>query len=359
MSVHVKSSLVAQVTLGLAVLVGGFTACEAAGKARTPTRYFDDLLTPSMLTAAEAPPHGPSSGVKFFSINSVLAKLDGKAPSNQPIRIATVTNDAVESDAPAPNLPVSAPLSAPSDEPFNFVTFRAPDGVLWRKWRAAQADVTADLADIARCKTDRSRCSEAATRFLLMLGEIRSRSGIAAIETTNRLVNGALRYVSDLSQHGELDAWTAPLAALGTGRGDCEDYAIAKYALLREAGIPDDDLRILLVRDRAVRDDHAVLAVRHAGVWQILDNRRSALVTSAELPHFTPLYALNERGIQLFASPYLAQRMKMDPATAAAATEPLPAADTPGASDADPGVSDRVTQVAPPFVSSGDLPLLM
>jgi predicted transglutaminase-like cysteine proteinase len=359
MSVRFKSSFVAQVTLGLAVLVGGFTSCEAAGKARTPTRYFDDLLTPSMLTAAENPPQTQRGGVKFFSINSVLAKLDGKAPSHQPLRIATITNDAVASDAPAQNLSVSAPLSARSDEPFDFVTFRAPEGVLWRKWRGAQADITADLADIARCKSDRTRCSEAANRFLLMLGEVRSRNGIAAIETTNRLVNGALRYVSDLSQHGELDVWTAPLAALGTRRGDCEDYVIAKFALLREAGIPDDDLRVLLVRDRAVRDDHAVLAVRHAGVWQILDNRRSALATSAELPHFTPLYALNERGVQLFASPYLAQRMKLDPATAAAATEPLPAADTTKVSDADAALSDSVIQVAPPFVSSGDLPLLM
>jgi len=41
--------------------------------------------------------------------------------------------------------------------------------------------------------------------------------------------------------------------------GDCEDYAIAKYVALREAGFPQDDLQLVLVRDRAVRQDHAVL----------------------------------------------------------------------------------------------------
>ncbi|QUS39180.1 hypothetical protein RPMA_10265 [Tardiphaga alba] len=362
MSVFFKSSVVAQVTLGLAVVMGGFSACEAAGKAKAPTRYFDDLLTPSMLADTERTPRPPANNVKFFSINSVLAKLDGKAPPSAPVRVAAISNDAVISDAPAQTITLGTAqdrLAARSDEPFSLVTFRAPEGVLWRKWRGAQADITIDLADVARCKADQSRCSPAASRFLMMLGEVRSRDGIAAIETANRLVNGAIRYVSDLNQHGELDVWSAPLAALANRRGDCEDYAIAKYALLREAGIADEDLRILLVRDRAVRDDHAVLAVRHAGTWQILDNRRSALATSAELPHFTPLYALNARGIQLFATPYLAQRLKMDPSVTVAAAEPLPTVDMPTIPDVVAAVSEPTAQAQPLYASAGDLPLLM
>ena len=43
-------------------------------------------------------------------------------------------------------------------------------------------------------------------------------------------------------------------------RGDCEDYAIAKYVALREAGVARENLQLVLVRDRAVRQDHAVLA---------------------------------------------------------------------------------------------------
>ena len=98
-----------------------------------------------------------------------------------------------------------------------------------------------------------------------------------------------------------------PLATLATGRGDCEDYAIAKYAILRAAGVPAQDLRLLLVRDRAVSQDHAVLAVRDNGQWLILDNRHAALAETAMLPHFAPLFALDHNGVSLFASPYAAR----------------------------------------------------
>jgi predicted transglutaminase-like cysteine proteinase len=40
-----------------------------------------------------------------------------------------------------------------------------------------------------------------------------------------------------------------PLAA---GTGDREDYAIAKYVALREAGLDNEDLRLLIVRDTKV-----------------------------------------------------------------------------------------------------------
>ena len=83
----------------------------------------------------------------------------------------------------------------------------------------------------------------------------------------------AIRYVSDYAQHGEADRWSAPLASFATAKGDCEDYAIAKYVVLREAGVARENLQLVLVRDRAVRQDHAVLAARLDDRWLILDNR--------------------------------------------------------------------------------------
>ena len=116
---------------------------------------------------------------------------------------------------------------------------------------------------------------------------------------------------SDFAQHGEADRWSAPLATFATGKGDCEDYAIAKYVALSEAGFPRDDLQLVLVRDRAVRQDHAVLAARLDGHWLILDSRRSELMNDSEATSFTPLFAINHRGVQLFAAPY-AKRGPLD-----------------------------------------------
>ena len=45
----------------------------------------------------------------------------------------------------------------------------------------------------------------------------------------NRAINLAIIPTSDLVQWGVVDRWSAPLETFTTHRGDCEDYAIAKY----------------------------------------------------------------------------------------------------------------------------------
>ncbi len=62
-----------------------------------------------------------------------------------------------------------------------------------------------------------------------------------------------------------LDRWSAPLVTFASGRGDCEDYAIAKYVALREAGIAEADLRLVISHDSAIGEDHAVVTARVDG----------------------------------------------------------------------------------------------
>ena len=90
------------------------------------------------------------------------------------------------------------------------------------------------------------------------------------------------------------------METLAAGTGDCEDYAIAKFAMLLDAGVAEKDLKVLLVRDMAVRQDHAVLAVRIDGRWLVLDNRRFGLVEAGDLPYFMPLFAIDHSGVSLF-----------------------------------------------------------
>ncbi len=47
-----------------------------------------------------------------------------------------------------------------------------------------------------------------------------------------------------------------------TKRGDCEDYAVAKYFMLRELGFPAEDMRVVVTWERRERGYHAVLALR-------------------------------------------------------------------------------------------------
>ncbi|CCD94523.1 conserved exported hypothetical protein [Bradyrhizobium sp. ORS 375] len=242
--------------------------------------------------------------VRFFTINSVLAKHDGlRRAASMPVEIAATDpakTDAVASDA----LQLSA-ITGPTDEPFGLMTFRAPEGPLWVKWRAIQSAVAREQVSIAQCNRDDARCSIAERSFVgLMRAAAAAGTAHDRAETVNRGVNRAVRYVSDDQQHGQADVWSAPLQTLRSGLGDCEDYAIAKYALLRAAGTAEADLRLVLVRDLAVRQDHAVLALRIAGQWLVLDNRRAGLLEGRDLQSLMPLFALDQRGVSLFAAPY-------------------------------------------------------
>ena len=356
----------ARAVIGTAVCLAALSLsifpADAASKAKPRKFIFDDLVTPSMMEPpAPAVRTQGAAGARFFSINSVLAKLDGKSAPNEPVRLAAVTSDTIISDAPS-EFTHAEPSQHATNEPFGLFTFRAPEGVLWRKWRNVKKDIDKELIEIANCKADSSTCSTAARRFALMTDDVRERDGAARLEAVNRLVNTAIRYTSDLIQHGEVDLWSSPLASLRSGRGDCEDYAIAKYMVLREAGVPEQDLRILLVRDRAVREDHAVLAVRKDGGWTILDNRRATLFADSDLPQFSPLVALDSSGVSLFASPYLSQRMNSDAkAVAPAAADPWGMALPGEAVVADTAVSFDLSDVPSSAGISGaaNLPLLL
>jgi len=150
-----------------------------------------------------------------------------------------------------------APKEAPAigSEPFGLFTFRAPEGTLWRKWRGIESDITKEQAVLDHCRegAGAESCPSYAAQFLRLINVVKAKSGRDQLDEANRAVNMAIRYMSDYAQHGEADRWSAPLASFATGKGDCEDYAIAKYVALSEAGFAREDLRLVLVRDRAVR----------------------------------------------------------------------------------------------------------
>jgi predicted transglutaminase-like cysteine proteinase len=88
-----------------------------------------------------------------------------------------------------------------------------------------------------------------------------------------------------------------PLTTLMSGRGDCKDYAIVKYAALIEAGIAERDLRVVILRDLSASENHAVVAVHLDGAWVVLDNRWLALVRDINIQRVIPLFVLDEAGV--------------------------------------------------------------
>jgi len=185
-------------------------------------------------------------------------------------------------------------------EPFGGAAAPVTSGDLLAKWTGLAAEIRLEQEILAHCRDAAEPCPAAAQKFLAVVAEGRAHSGRARIGLINRAINLAIRPTSDLAQWGVTDRWSAPLATLASGRGDCEDYAIAKYVALREAGIAEDDLRLVIVRDLALGQDHAVVAAHLDGSWIVLDNRWLALVEDVDMRRVVPLFMLDDAGVKQF-----------------------------------------------------------
>ncbi|WP_338467363.1 transglutaminase-like cysteine peptidase [Novosphingobium sp. ZN18A2] len=111
-------------------------------------------------------------------------------------------------------------------------------------------------------------------------------AGSDPLDMVNHWVNWHVRYQDDVGG----DEWADARETLQRGYGDCEDFAIAKMALLARLGVPRDDMFLVLVRERARPVDHAVLAVRRDGRLLILDNRVDRLERAEDVTDYIPTF---------------------------------------------------------------------
>jgi predicted transglutaminase-like cysteine proteinase len=119
---------------------------------------------------------------------------------------------------------------------------------------------------------------------------LRDRPEAERIDAINRFVNSRIAFQDDSRQFGRADVWQSAGEALRRGRGDCEDYAIAKLQLLRSAGLSPRDLYLVIARDLVRRSDHAVLAVHSGGRLWILDNGTDQVTDSADIRDYRPVF---------------------------------------------------------------------
>src|SRR5258708_620328 len=279
----------------VAVFAVSICACALSSDAyaENPKAVAEALRDSAPIQTSAAPP------ATFFTVSTVLAKLDRRQDRGPDAhRLASLRASNTVTDAP----PVLTELPAAGPEPCGLFGFRAPEGLPSRKWRGIESDLIKEEKVLEQCRADAAGCPSYAAQFLRLINAVKSKSGRAQLDEANRGVNAAIRFVSDFTQYGEADRWSAPLATFATAKGDCEDYAIAKYVALRDAGFPIDDLRVVLVRDRTLRQDHAVLAARLDDRWLSLDSLPAELIEDSRVSNFTPLFAIGHRGVILLAA---------------------------------------------------------
>ncbi len=157
-------------------------------------------------------------------------------------------------------------------------------------WITARGAITTSV----NCITQRQAACVTPTMEML-LDELADAALPHQLDVVNRWFNRAT-YVSDATNWRTLDHWEPINEFLARG-GDCEDFAIAKYAMLRALGVPAEQMRLLIVEDRRKRETHAVLAVETpTGTW-LLDNQLADVTLVEDAKNYRIRVALNEKGL--------------------------------------------------------------
>jgi predicted transglutaminase-like cysteine proteinase len=103
-------------------------------------------------------------------------------------------------------------------------------------------------------------------------------------------------YIEDINNWGKAEYWATAFQFLKKS-GDCEDFSIAKYMLLKAAGIPVENMRIVAVRIRSLGGiGHAILVVYQGDEALVLDNRVAPVMDERLVrTEFQPALSLNEK----------------------------------------------------------------
>lgn len=125
------------------------------------------------------------------------------------------------------------------------------------------------------------------------------------LRRVNRFFNRNIAFDDDLVIWGQSDYWATPVETIGRGRGDCEDFAVAKYFSLINLGIPVGKLRLIYVRAQQngsagqVLQAHMVLAYYASSDAEalILDNLNPEILSASRRPDLDPIFSFNSTGL--------------------------------------------------------------
>jgi predicted transglutaminase-like cysteine proteinase len=133
-----------------------------------------------------------------------------------------------------------------------------------------------------------------ALRWEKLLAELSRRPPEAQIHAVDRFAN-AIAWVEDAKLYGQSDHWATPAEFFAAEAGDCEDFAIAKYAALSRLGFAEERLRIALVHDRRRRLEHALAIVYWGGDALVLDSLADAPMSHTKVTRYRPICSFNRR----------------------------------------------------------------
>lgn len=126
------------------------------------------------------------------------------------------------------------------------------------------------------------------------MNEAKDLDDMGKMEKVNDFFNG-FPYESDQKIWGVSDYWATRLEFIGKGKGDCEDFVIAKYFTLKELGIPISKLFMTYAQSLRHKTSHVVLTYYQTphSIPLVMDNYNYKILPSNVRTDLIPIYSFN------------------------------------------------------------------
>jgi len=170
---------------------------------------------------------------------------------------------------------------------FGYKEFKSNDVSAFKKWTST----------INKYDEQMNLSSMTSARVMVwkdVLDNLKHNSTIDQVAGVNDFIN-KFQYINDSDNYEQSDYWATPLEFISKG-GDCEDFAIAKYASLKALGFSPSQMRIAVVRDTIKDIPHAVLIVYVEGKSFVLDNQDKQVEETASVTRYKPIFSINSSG---------------------------------------------------------------
>ena len=126
------------------------------------------------------------------------------------------------------------------------------------------------------------------------LNNLQGKNMAEQIIAVNNYIN-QVKYITDSKNWNKRDYWATPIEFFSRG-GDCEDFAIAKYASLRALGVPTERMRLAIVQDKIKKIPHAILIVyADNGSTYVLDNQDKRTKRLETVSRYKPIFSINKQ----------------------------------------------------------------
>lgn len=123
------------------------------------------------------------------------------------------------------------------------------------------------------------------------ISDLKGKSAAEQVRGVNDYINN-VRYIEDKDNYAKSDYWATPIEFFSKG-GDCEDFAIAKFASLRALGFSSDQMRIAIVQDKIKNIAHAILIVYTEDGTFVLDNQDKRARAAQDVTRYKPIFSIN------------------------------------------------------------------